>query len=249
MRSLAFLLAFIASIDYKAHGFLNQQQHHTCKSLIKFHRGDGSVDSFQQSSIGFQREKTHQYPLHVHHTRSGSFPPSDLPQPASRRTFIVSTFSFGLISGALVGVGMTANAKYGEGTNMELPSYIDYLIEKNTARDTSGALYQGVDPTTLLQRLSEAESRLQQVPTLAQQQKWTQINGLVTGPLGTLSVTLNQIATASNASTKTKEFAKQVKADVLAIGQGATTKNADACIKQAALASQDLKSLLQEAFE
>ncbi|KAG7365565.1 hypothetical protein IV203_038769 [Nitzschia inconspicua] len=249
MRSLAFLLAFIASNDYKGgHAFLNQQQHHTCKSLI-FHRGDGSVDPFQQSSIGFRGEKNHQYPLHVHRPRSGSFPPSDLPQPASRRTFIVSTFSFGLISGALVGVGMKANAKYGEGTNMELPSYIDYLIEKNTARDTSGALYQGVDPTTLLKRLSEAESRLQQVPTLAQQQKWTQINGLVTGPLGTLSVTLNQIATASNASTKTKEFAKKVKADVLAIGQGATTKNADTCIKQAALASQDLKSLLQEAFE
>jgi hypothetical protein len=36
---------------------------------------------------------------------------------------------------------------------------------------------------------------------------------------------------------------------VLAIGQGAVKKNADACTKQAALASQDLKALLQEAFE
>lgn len=132
---------------------------------------------------------------------------------------------------------------------MELPSYIDYLIEKNAAADKTGALYQGVDSTTLLKRLSEAQKRLQEVPALASQQKWTQINGLVTGPLGTLSVTLNQIATAPKASSKSKDFVKQVKADVLAIGQGAARKNADACTKQAALAEKDLKSLLQEAFE
>jgi dsRNA-specific ribonuclease len=154
-----------------------------------------------------------------------------------------------LIAGALVGMGMTANAKYGESSNLELPSYIDYLIEKNTQPDRSAALYQGIDSTTLLRRLSEVETRLQEVPNLAQQRKWTQINGLVTGPLGTLSMTLNQIAAVPNASSKTKYFIKQIKSDVLGIGQAASKKNAEGCSKQAALASQDLKSLLQEAFE
>jgi hypothetical protein len=171
-----------------------------------------------------------------------------LPSPASRRTFVVSTFSFGLIAGGCVGVTMTASAKYGESSNLELPSYIDYLIEKNTVRDDSAALYKGADPATILKRLQVSERRLQEIAALAEQKKWTQINGLVTGPLGTLSQTLSQIATPES-TPKVKDMAKKVKADVLAIGQAATKKNGDACVQQAAAASKDLKTLLEAAFE
>ena len=143
---------------------------------------------------------------------------------------------------------MTANAKYGEGTTMELPSYIDYLIEKNTVRDDSTALYKGADPATILRRLQESEKRLQEIPALAEQKKWTQITGLVSGPLGTLSQTLSQIATPDS-KPKVKDMAKKVKADVLGIGQAAAKKNGDGCVAQAAAASKDLKSLLEAAFE
>jgi hypothetical protein len=80
--------------------------------------------------------------------------------------------------------------------------------------------------------------------------------GIVTGPLGTLSQTLNQIVTVATTSassksntSKVQEAARKVKADVLAIGQAADKKNAEACTKQASLASQDLKILLEIAFE
>ena len=87
------------------------------------------------------------------------------------------------------------------------------------------------------------------------------LTGIVTGPLGTLSQTLNQIVTVSTTSTtaggdtknknssKVQDAAKKVKADVLAIGQAADKKNAEACTKQASSASQDLKTLLEIAFE
>jgi hypothetical protein len=143
---------------------------------------------------------------------------------SSRRSFVVSTFSFGLITGALVGVGMTANAKYGDSSNLELPSYIDYLIEKNSTPDDSKVLYKGVDPGTLLKRLQESERRLQEIDGLAEQKKWTQINGIVTGPLGTLSMTLNQIA-GPESSANVKTATKKVKADVLAIGDAAAKKS------------------------
>mmetsp|Transcript_30148 Transcript_30148/g.73295 ORF Transcript_30148/g.73295 Transcript_30148/m.73295 type:complete len:283 (+) Transcript_30148:62-910(+) len=150
-------------------------------------------------------------------------------------------------------------AKYGESSSMELPSYIEYLIEKNQVQDVSQVLYRGADPAVLLGRLKDSLQRLNEVPALAEEKKWTQINGLVTGPLGTLSQTLNQIVTVStttgennqkkkNAS-KVQDAAKKVKADVLAIGQAADKKNAEACTKQASLASQDLKALLEIAFE
>jgi hypothetical protein len=175
-----------------------------------------------------------------------------IPSPASiiysRRSFVMTAFSFGFLSGTVVGIDMSANAKYGDSTSMELPNYIEYLIEKNSVPDDSKVLYKGVDPATLLRRLQESESRLQEISTLAGQKKWTQINGIVTGPLGTLSITLNQIAT-SESTAAVKNAAKKVKADVVAIGQAASKKSADDCTKQATLASQDLKSLLQAAFE
>ncbi|KAL3902262.1 MAG: hypothetical protein SGILL_010884 [Bacillariaceae sp.] len=171
-----------------------------------------------------------------------------VPPPASRRLFVVSTFSFGLIAGGCVGASMTANAKYGEGTSMELPSYIDYLIEKNAVPDDSTALYKGADPATILRRLQESEKRLQEIPALTEEKKWTQISGLVTGPLGTLSQTISQIATPDSKQ-KVKDMAKKVKADVLGIGQAAERKNGDGCVAQAAAASKDLKSLLEAAFE
>ena len=74
-----------------------------------------------------------------------------------------------------------------------------------------------------------------------------------------MSQTLNQIVTVSTTTgdknnnkknaLKVQDAAKKVKADVLAIGQAADKKNAEACTKQASLASQDLKTLLEIAFE
>jgi hypothetical protein len=242
MKFFAILFVFFTT-DYETHAFVTHPVSSSSPVAFTVKRRD------PLSSFRFQEKHILPLVLSVHRPRSGSFPPSDLPRPASRRAFIVSTYSFGLIAGALVGICMTAHAKYGESSNIELPNYIDYLIEKNTQPDTTAALYQGIDSTILLKRLSEAEIRLQEVRKLAQEQKWTQINGLVTGPLGTLSMTLNQIAVIPNASSKTKDFVKQIKSHVLGIGQAASKKDAEGCTKQAALAIQDLKFLLQEAFE
>jgi hypothetical protein len=69
-------------------------------------------------------------------------------------------------------------AKYGESSSMELPSYIDYLIEKNRAVDDSQVLYRGADPAVLLGRLQDSLKRLNEVPSLADEKKWTQIRGM-----------------------------------------------------------------------
>lgn len=180
----------------------------------------------------------------------------------SRRRFFVSATAGGAASTValltLASSPPAASAKYGESSSMELPSYIDYLIEKNARPDASQVLYQGADPSVLLRRLQDAQTRLAEISSLAEQKKWTQISGIVTGPLGTLSATLNQIvaaaaaaASASSSSSKSpvRDAANKVKADVLGIGQAADRKNGDGCSKQAELASQDLRAFLQVAFE
>ena len=138
---------------------------------------------------------------------------------------------------------------------MELPSYIDYLIEKNTAADKSSALYKGADPATVLKRLAESERRLGEIGGLAEKKKWNEINGLITGPLGTLSSSMSQVVSIASVSATPKkakqveQAVKKVKADVFAIGQEASRKSADGCTQQAQLASKDLKVLLEIAFE
>jgi hypothetical protein len=157
----------------------------------------------------------------------------------------------GVTAWTLAGAAPPAHGKYGDPSAMELPSYIEYLIEKNTRPDASGALYRGTDPAVLLRRLLDAQGRLAEVGPLAGQKKWTQINGIVTGPLGTLSVTLNQIAAtaAEPSSSVVREAARKVKSDVLGIGQAADKKDGEGCVRLAGMATQDLKALLQVAFD
>lgn len=179
-----------------------------------------------------------------------------LVQSSSRRFFVQQSYAL-LIAATALTTPSSAYAKYGEGTSMELPSYIDYLIEKNTAADNSEALYKGADPATVLRRLAESEGRLGEIRGLAEQKKWSQINGVITGPLGTLSSTMNQIVSiVSSSSTATpkrtkqvQETVKKVKADIVSIGQGASRKDTEECTKQSTKASNDLKALLEIAFE
>jgi len=174
---------------------------------------------------------------------------------SSRRSFFEESRRFLLLPAAILTTSLPAYAKYGQGTTTELPSLIDYLIEKNTAADNTNALYKGADPVTVLRRLAESERRLGEVGELAEKKKWSQIIGLMTGPLGTLSSSMNQIvAIVSSSSTpqKTKQVeqaVKKVKTDIFAIGQAAERKNTEGCTQQAQMASNDLKLLLEIAFE
>lgn len=162
----------------------------------------------------------------------------------TRRAFVIASTAFvGSVS-----ISKPALAKYGESSNLEIPNYIDYLIEKNSSFDEENSLYKGADPSVLLGRLQEADKRLKDIPVLAEQKKWSQISGIITGPLGTLSQTLNQIATPDS-SPQVKEAAKKLKSVVIDIGQAASKKNADVCTTKAQQASSDLQTFVKAAFE
>ena len=163
----------------------------------------------------------------------------------SRRSFFGA---LGLSFGTLL-QSESASAKYGASSNMELPNYIDFLIEKNNSGlSSANALYKGADPAVLLRRIEEANNRLGEVEALAEKKKWSQIQGLLTGPLGTLSQTLNQIATPDSPK-PVLAASKKLKADLIAIGQAASKKNGEGCIALAKEASKDLIVFLETTFE
>jgi hypothetical protein len=138
-----------------------------------------------------------------------------------------------------------ALAAYGDAVNIQFPSYIEFLIEKNKVVDASEALYQGVDPETVLKRLLAADKKLRDIPILAAEKKWSQI---LSGPLGTLSETLNLIS-GQSPSKEMKSLVKKVKAEVLTISMSATKKDSEGCIAGAQAVSSDLESLAKLRFQ
>jgi len=140
-----------------------------------------------------------------------------------------------------------AQAAYGDSSSIELPSYIDFLIEKNKVVDSSSFLYQGPDREILITRIGEAAIRLKSIPILIEQKKWSQIQGVLTGPLGTLVQTMNQI---SGSSPKKEILAagKKVKGDLFDISQAASKKNGSICLKAVAACESDLEAFVKLAF-
>jgi hypothetical protein len=138
-----------------------------------------------------------------------------------------------------------ANASKDQSANIQLPSYIDFLIEKNTSIDTSKILYKGADTEIQLKRIADAAARLNQIPEIAAQKKWSQIQGILTGPLGTL---LQTMTTLSKDSDQAKKAAGKVKADLILIGKESSNKNVENIVKATEAALSDLESFAKIVF-
>jgi hypothetical protein len=139
-----------------------------------------------------------------------------------------------------------ANAAFGDSTKIELPSYIDFLIEKNQQVDPTKILYQGVDQEVQLQRILTAVSQIKTIPDIVERKKWSEVQGVITGPLGTLIATMNQVGTTNK---QAQQITVKVKADLLAIGQCATIKNEKACIEATNATLIDLNDFVKVAFQ
>ncbi|KAL7456638.1 hypothetical protein ACHAWC_010859 [Mediolabrus comicus] len=141
-----------------------------------------------------------------------------------------------------------ANAKDGDSAKIVLPNYVEYLIEQNKRTDPDLLLYKGPDIELQLRRIGEAAVRLPEVATLAEAKKWSQVQGIITGPLGTLLQTLNSVASIAG----TKEAAsavKTVKQDLNDINAASQKKDIALCIKAAGKASVDLEKFVKIAFK
>ena len=172
-----------------------------------------------------------------------------------RRDFLESSAASSIAVAILATIGPSpALAKSGDSASMAVPgigSYIDFLIESNEKQATLDAKvlsYKGADPSTQLRRLSDAAARLSEIRGLAGDKKWSQVQGLINGPLGTLLQTMNTVVGASGGQKNVKVAAASVKADIFSIGQSATKKSSEDCIQYADMAIADLKTFVEAAF-
>lgn len=159
-----------------------------------------------------------------------------------RRNFVVLSLS---ITAALLGQPTPVSAGYGDSSSIKIPTLIDYLIEKNASVDSSAFLYKGEDSGVQLKRILDATKRLGEIPDMARSKKWSQVQGILTGPLGTLVQTMNLV---SKDSAEAKKAAAVVKSDLIKIGEAATKRSDTGCIDATVATTRDLEAFVKIVF-
>ena len=153
-----------------------------------------------------------------------------------------------------------ANAVYGADANMDFPNVMEGLSNRNNKQclveslgnreclvyreDEDKLLYKGADADLLLKKIEKASSALEQIPELVGQKKWTQVTGVLTGPMGELSSTLTALVKLSDNADAPK-LAQKVKTNCFAMGTGVSNKNADVVLKAHDAATKDLVVFLR----
>ena len=162
----------------------------------------------------------------------------------TRKLFLSSI----LTTTTLLAKSQFATASYGDSSNIEMPNYIQFLIEKNTSVDPNKILYKGTDIDLQIQRISTAAQRLNDIPPLAQAKKWSQVQGILTGPLGTLVQTMNMICKDVGGGKEVVAAAGKVKTGIILISQEATKKNEGGVIQACSVAQKDLEAFAKLVF-
>ena len=153
-----------------------------------------------------------------------------------------------------------AHATYGQDAKIELPNPVEdmarrtneqCLVESLGSRqclvylDPANKLYQKPDNQVLLERIDKASASLATIPALAQAKKWSQVNGVLTGPLGQLVLTMQGLAKQSENSIQATDIAKQVKVDIIDIGQASDKKQGDKVLEYHQKATDDLVAFVK----
>eukprot|EP00957_Ditylum_brightwellii_P107468 8200110-Ditylum_brightwellii.AAC.1 len=105
-----------------------------------------------------------------------------------------------------------ANAVYGQDANIALPNVVEGMNNRVTQQclveslgnreclvylDPENKLYQGADTRILLERVEKSTEALATIPELIDAKKWLAIVGVLTGPMGTLVRSMDQLSKLS----------------------------------------------------
>jgi len=158
---------------------------------------------------------------------------------------------------------MTASpalATYGQDAKIEMPNPLEdmdrrtneqCLVESLGTRqclvylDPANKLYQQPDNQVLLERIEKASASLATIPSLAANKKWSQVTGVLTGPLGQLVLTMQALSKLSENSAQATDLAKRVKGDILDIGAASDKKMGDKVMEYHQKATDDLVAFVK----
>jgi len=160
----------------------------------------------------------------------------------SRRS-IVRDALLSTIAVSLVGRPSRASAVYGADAKIEIPDVIQGMSDRTNKQclveslgnreclvylDPDNQLYKGSEVPLLLERLNGSMNALQDIPTYIETKQWNKVIGVMTGPMGNLSLTMNELVKAKDdndiSKAKCKSLSIEIRNDLYAISGAADRK-------------------------
>ena len=164
-----------------------------------------------------------------------------------------------LVSTALVPAG-PAIAAYGDDAKMEMPNPLDQVLERQNKQclmeslgtrqclvyeDPDNKLYQNPDTKALVERVEKSGEALATIPELIEGKQWIKITGVLTGPMGTLSNSMDLLSKASDNPSANADRAKRVKNDLYGISGAVDRRNGGSALEYHKLATEHLVEFLK----
>lgn len=171
----------------------------------------------------------------------------------SRRAFLATGFAFAVMQPA------ASHATYGEDAKMLIPDIAQGIADRTNKQclveglgirdclvylDPDNQLYKGSDALVLFERLEGNVKALKDVPAYIESKQWNKVLGVLTGPMGTLSSTMNELTKISDDSVKSKckSLSTDIRNDLYAISGAVDRKN----VKDASAAYEKAAAKLEK---
>ena len=153
-----------------------------------------------------------------------------------------------------------AIAAYGDDAKMEMPNPLDQVRERQNKQclmeslgtrqclvyeDPENKLYQNPDTKALAERVEKSAEALATIPALIEGKQWIKVTGVLTGPMGTLSNSMDLLSKASDNPTANADRAKRVKNDLYGISGAVDRRNGSAAMEYHRLATDHLVEFLK----
>jgi hypothetical protein len=148
-----------------------------------------------------------------------------------------------------------ANAAYGVDAKLLLPNPVESINDRVTKQclveslgnreclvyaSDEDTLYQGADTRSILERIDKASAYLASIPELVERKKWSQVTGVLAGPMGELIRNMGQLADLSENAAVAKTNVKRVKTDLYAMQAFIVKKDGEKILELHAAATQSL---------
>mmetsp|Transcript_9169 Transcript_9169/g.10998 ORF Transcript_9169/g.10998 Transcript_9169/m.10998 type:complete len:249 (-) Transcript_9169:55-801(-) len=239
-RKNAVFIATLASIAQSSSAFTTSTRHETGSPV----RLDTKINTYRQIEWEESRDKRRCNPC---------------PEPVSddidmdRREALFA--AAGMMWATTTGMPSAAHAVYGADAQLELPNPLESMTKRVDQQclvetlgnreclvylDPANKLYQGADSQVLLERLEKASEALATMPELIEAKKWTKVVGVMTGPMGSLGMIMEQLCKLDENSASSAALAKKVKTDLYAINSYVERKDPVKALENHEKATKDL---------
>ena len=159
-----------------------------------------------------------------------------------------SIFASALSAYVSITLPLSANAVYGADANMQFPNVAQGIADRTNKQclveslgnreclvyeDPDNKLYKSADSTVLFERLGKSIDAFDTLPSYITNKQWSNVQSVLTGPMGSLSYNLNEIVKLIDEDTpkknKCRDLTVKIRTDLYGISGATSTKD----VKQA----------------